>query len=132
MKDIVLTVLITVALVAGFSTHGSLVESETTPKGYGTQIQGDAGMVIPGDGTEPVMATIPPESEPIAETQTTESESESEPIAPDMQINIIPKKEETNMTDIIVAFWHGVAGVLLGEAAAILIALALAKVKKGG
>lgn len=131
MKDFVLTVLIAAALIAAFSYWGQPNEPTTNPKGYGTRFQGDSGPVLPGDGTEPVTATIPPETETVAEVENTEAQSET--IAPDVQINIIDKREERNtMNEIIIAFWHGVAVVLLGEAGAIGIAIAWTKIKKGG
>lgn len=129
MKDIVLAVLIVVALVAGFSVHGSRTEMTTIPKGYGTEIQGDDGMVIPGDGTKLVTATMPPESETVRDEPC--AESEFEPVAPQVRVDIIEKEMKIHMSEIIVSFWHGVAGVLLGEAVAVLIALAWSKIWKG-
>ena len=124
-KDFILSMVLFAALSFLFSTTVYAPEAED-PHGAGTQFLGESGMVVPGEGMEPVTATIPPESQAAAEARDTEP---AETAAPDLQVNIINKMEETTMNEIIVAFWHGAGAILLGEVAALLMAAAWQKIK---
>lgn len=46
------------------------------------------------------------------------------------EITTLVEKEKNNMNDMLFAFWHGVAAVLIGEVGALLVALAWTKIYK--
>lgn len=95
----------------------------------GTQYPGDSGLVLPGGGAadmaevaariEPDGAEPPEPSEPAEEAER-DCRGETE------------MEAKTNMGDMMLAFWHGVVSVLIGEMAAIVVAVAFLKIKKSG
>lgn len=97
----------------------------------GTQYPGDSGMVLPG-GSAADMVEVPS----WVETDGAETPEPSEP-AEGAEDEVHTKtgtevEAKTNMGNMILAFWHGVASVLIGEMAAIVVAVAYLKIKKSG
>lgn len=135
MKDVLIGLILTLVLIAFFSSIYTPFEPVTW--GSGDKKPGDSDMVLPGKGSKPVesMSESPQnkteektdsfvvsseETEPTEESEAT-SEVASEEI-----------KEEHNKVDgLMLAFWHGVGAVLIGEASALLVALAWSKIRGG-
>ena len=69
-----------------------------------------------------------PESQQAAEGAT-EGEDESS-VASEAIFTETIKEEKDSMNEWMVAFWHGVAAVLLGECAALLVAAAWLKIRR--
>lgn len=134
MKDFFIALLVTVVLVAIFSSIPAPIEELTKGNGIGTEVPGDSGMVLPGKGSEPA-EVIMSESrcEPTVEVITSESQCE-----PDVEVieNCLDQTEdargEISMNDMLVSFWCGVAAVLIGETSALMVAIALMKIKIRG
>ena len=134
MKELFISLIATLLLIAFFSSIYTPFEPVSSV-GYGDKKPGDSGMVLPGKGSKPaeIMSESPQnktaektdsfvvtseETEPTEESEAT-SEVTSEEI-----------KEEHNKVDgLMLAFWHGVAAVLIGEATALLVALAWSKIR---
>lgn len=86
MKNFLISLLVFAVLVVAFSFVKSPIEL-TTPKGSGTRFEGDSGMVVPGERTEPleVVTQTEPEdafipTEPLEVTTQTEQVEPSETI----------------------------------------------------
>jgi hypothetical protein len=151
VKDVVIAVVVTLILIGIFST-GRFPAGILPPMGnIGTQYPGDSGLVLPGGGSEMAEVVIQPEakrteardpsestyeaeardpSESTYETEArdpSESTYETEEDAP----LVIEIKEENKMDNVLLAFWHGVATVLIGETVALMVAIAWMKIKKG-
>ena len=90
---------------------------------YGTEYPGDSGVTMPGSGAE--LAEI--SSTEITQTQTPQTQTKAEPAAAETQVPPEPPKESAKenepMNDMLLVFWHGVAAVLIGESAALIIAI---------
>lgn len=128
-KDFLIAVVVLALLVAYFSGYSGpwacpepngnwTINSDRAPR------KGDTGQVIPGKGAEP--ATVWPDGVELGETGT-ETEN-SQDIKTDKKAPT-EETEEQKMDGMIIAFWHGVAAVLIGEVSAILVALAWTKIK---
>lgn len=147
MKRIVSTLILTLALIAIFSSFGYIPTEKPNGNGWGTKHKGDSGLILPGDGESPADTFIEPESIPeqAEKTQLTEensipnstvSEKESvgdkntptEETQAESEETTEELKEELNKMDIT-AFWHGVAAVLIGEASALMVAFAWMKIR---
>lgn len=114
MKDAVISLILTAALIAAFSTMDAPVEVVSSPRGYGTQIQGDTGMVIPGKGPETVEA-----KETIATPKAANvSITTAEPEATEQEKT---ETEEINKDDIFNAFWGGALLLVFGQLVSVLI-----------
>lgn len=86
---------------------------------YGTEYPGNMGATMPGNGAEP---------EEIFSPEITPTQTPAEPAAAETQVPPEPPQEFTKenepMNDMLLGFWHGVAAVLIGETAALIIAIA--------
>lgn len=135
IKDFVIALVVTVALIIGFSS-GVFPEDIFPPIGnIGTEYPGDSGMIIPGGGDEiaevDVQADVQAEPvEPVEAEIRASSESADEVLSEiQTEIKIDIETEDNKMGDIMVSFWHGVAAVLIGETAAIMVAIAYLKIR---
>ena len=126
MKDAIIGVVLTAALIVVFSIFVPIFPSSDVLGVYPTQA-GESGVVLPGIGgsfaeLNPAMFEHP------ADGQMERGQSNAED---DVSANKQPehsgeKEQNGNMNDIIIAFWHGVAAVLIGEACAVALGLILA------
>lgn len=130
MKDLIISALVTVVLILLFSRF-----PEDIPKkmdGNSPKYPGDSGTVLPGDGTE-VVEVVAPESQQPTESAT-EGESESAVASEEIHTEITKEKEDS-MNELtaaaLIGAAAGVAAVLLGETAALLVAAAWKKIRGG-
>lgn len=131
MKNLIYTLVLTVALTAFFSCLGYYPTEDTRKSGSGTQYKGDSGLIIPGDGELLADTIIEPESTP--EPSVADKMTSTEPTADNMeavQTEIITK-EKNNMDGMLLSFWHGVAAVLIGETVCLMVACAWMKIRRG-
>lgn len=155
MKDFLVAMALLIALTTYFSyfNHRPIEDSNKEPpkSGYGTQYKGNSGLVIPGDGdvmaevmVEPEM--IPKRSEEKVEsddtadvkdgkvecrdemTESTESSEVSESKLIKAINTIFKTKEKFKMDGMCVAFWHGVAAVLIGQVSTLGVTWAMKKI----
>lgn len=124
-KEFLLVIVVTVLLVAVFSYLDLPVKETKKPSAM--KFKGDSGPVLPGNGTDPVEATIPEIPQEIEQTETSEGKSEGQSI----EVHTVIKEEHNKMDGMVIAFWHGVAAVLIGGAGALLVAYAWSKIKRG-
>ena len=134
MKTTIQSLVITACLIILFSVSNFRVEVFTPSGSYGIQYPGVSGPVLPGDGTDIVEATSQPEvdrtetQEPSENTNEVNSETQTETeIQTEIEMEV-----QNKMGDMMLAFWHGVATVLIGETAALMVAIAYLKIKKSG
>jgi hypothetical protein len=126
MRDIFTALLLTAALVVLFSSM-DCPAVDLVAGGSGYQRPGESEIILPGKGAEPVNRAAP--APPQQTTSAAQPEQQGEETAtPAEERPLAEKTKEENM-DIIIAFWHGVATVLLGEAAALLVAAAVLRIK---
>lgn len=129
IRQVVEGLALTLLLVVLFSCYGP--RPDLAPNdGAGMMQPGEVGPVLPGDGVEPVELepTAPPalrQTEEDSPNQTTQTDEKPEVIE-----NIIVEEDE-KMDPVWIAFWHGVAAVLIGGAAALAVAWAWSKIKGG-
>lgn len=122
MKDAIIGIVLTAALVAVFSIFVPIFPTQSVDGVYPTQ-SGESGIVLPGAGT--AFAELSPAiSEHRTERRTEQGQSETENAAYHKRLEQHEEKEQS-MNEIIIAFWHGVAAVLIGEACAIALGLIL-------
>ena len=86
-------------------------------------------MVLPGKGADPAHMNsleLTRNDRPSGDRiQSAEAQA-----APDEAAQPENEKEENaTMNEVMIAFWHGVASVLIGEASALLVALAWMKIR---
>ena len=136
MKNLIYTLVLTVALTAFFSCLGYYPTETKEESGSGTQYNGDSGLIIPGDGElladtiiEPENATEPLDGDELTPTDSTaDSTTVSEM---EMVQTEIKTKEKNNMDGMLLSFWHGVAAVLIGETVCLMVACAWMKIRRG-
>jgi hypothetical protein len=131
MKDVFIGLILTLLLIAFFSSIYTPFEPVSSV-GYGDKKPGDSGMVLPGKGSKP--AEIMSESPQNKTAEKTDSfvVTSEEPTEESEEIHTETIKEEQNKVDgLMLAFWHGVAAVLIGEASALLVAFAWTKIRGG-
>ena len=75
MKNFMFSLLLTLALIVLFSFQDT-PDEPATHRGNGTKVQGNSGMVVPGDGAEPV--EVIPQTEPVEEIPQAEPVEEKE------------------------------------------------------
>jgi hypothetical protein len=131
-KEIWISLVLTLILVLVFSIVP--IEELPTWGGSGTERPGDSDMVLPGKGSIPAEVIMSEsQCEPTVEVITSESQSE-----PDVEVieNCLDQtkddRKEVSMNNMLVSFWCGVAAVLIGEASALMVAIALVKMKIRG
>ena len=123
MKEFLFAVLVTVVLTLIFS-YTQMPEMIMPSDGMGPKYPGNSGMVLPGKGAKParMMARelIKNDRESGEQVRTAQREdTEEEQARPEKEMEVTK-----TMNEIMIAFWHGVAAVLIGEAAALLVAVA--------
>lgn len=125
MKDTVISLILTAVLILTFSAFPA--GASLPSGGVSPQFPGDSGMILPGGGAGMVEFTMgqPQKSGPgdRPETGVTTEEAgqyKSEEV----------KEEQSKMNEIVLAFWHGVATVLIGETAALMVAVAWMKIRR--
>ena len=152
MKDVVNGVVLYLVLSLLFSLT-SFPEDIFPPLGNIGIHPGDSGTVVPGGGSDIAEFTVtaemqrPTEQEeseepkdpgktegkkPSEEPKKAEASASGDASETESQIPIdIEIKEKNKMDEILLAFWHGVATVLIGETVALMVAIAWLKIKKG-
>lgn len=127
MKNFIISIVITLALICYFSFCGCTPMETQSADGYTPRYKGDSGPIIPGDGDlladsiiEPGNTTEPPQS--MGETEKTITETMT-------KTNKTITREKNKMDGIVLSFWHGVATVLIGETVALMVAVAWMKIK---
>lgn len=134
MKVFIQSLIVTAGLIILFSVSDFQVEVFTPSGSYGIQYFGDSGPVLPGGGTDIAEAVAQPEADRMEKQELSENTDEANAetqIETEIQTEI--KMEVQNkMGDMMLAFWHGVAAVLIGETAALMVAIAYLKIKKFG
>jgi hypothetical protein len=131
-KEFLLVIVVTVLLVAVFSYLDLPVKEIKKPSAM--KFKGDSGAVIPGNGK----ATESPTQEKT-EIVTEEAEEEAEEVTEvteetkitSQEFHTVIKEEHKKMDGMVIAFWHGVAAVLIGGAGTLLVAYVWSKIKKG-
>ena len=129
MRNFLVAVLVTVVLTLIFS-YTQLPEMIMPSDGMGPKYPGNSGMVLPGKGAKParMMARelIKNDRESGEQVRTAQREdTEEEQARPEKEMEVTK-----TMNEIMIAFWHGVAAVLIGEAAALLVAVAWMKIRE--
>lgn len=139
MKNLIISIVLLIALIFYFSCFGYSPMETTNPDGYAPRHKGDSGLIIPGDGELLAEVSFEPESAPerlertedeqTGEAEVTEiTETVTEETSEEIHTENITK-EKNKMDGVVIAFWHGVAAVLIGEASALMVAIALLKIK---
>ena len=124
-KDLVISLLATVLLILLFSRFPE--DMPPVYDGNSPKYPGNSGTVLLGYGTE-IAEVVIPESQESTEGAT---EEDNEPTVASEEVHIeITKEEQKSMNEIVLAFWHGVAAVLIGEASALLVAVAWMKIRR--
>jgi hypothetical protein len=125
-------------LVAAFSFSDYRPTEKPNGNGYGTKHKGDSGLILPGDGEEMANTNIEPESIPelpekteVAYKNTATEETTEERKSESEETTKENKEEHNKVNEMIIAFWHGVAAVLIGEASALMVAFAWMKIRGG-
>lgn len=137
MKNLLFALAITAALIGLFSWMDYRKPIELG-NGYVPKHKGDSGLIVPGDGNEMANASIEPGSiqEQTAETEVVVSKIEITTDATVSEMESVASSEKitegkSNMNDIVLSFWHGVATVLIGETVALMVAVAWMKIRGG-
>ena len=124
MKDFLIGIVLTAALIVAFSKCAPILPTQTVHGVYPT-MSGEGGITLPdgGDGTAEMAAKTERNS-----FQEQDEQCAEETKAVESEENVQQQKEEQGncMNDIIIAFWHGVAAVLIGEACALALGLCIA------
>lgn len=132
MKDLIVGAALTVVLAILFSVFHT---SDLYPaqNGFGTQYPGESGIVLPGGGALPAQV-IPEASDEKPQTETGPAWEEI-PAATDQTTTCEEceeyegKETDSNMGELLISFWHGVAAVLIGETCALAMAAAWLRMK---
>lgn len=127
VKTSIIAFLIVLALSAIFSTVGNTYEFSGTGPFVG-DTPGESGVVIPGGGEDPVEVMTPNidcdvnegEFEKKADVAEGETNLPNDTIQT-TQFNKYIAKEKKTVSKELIAYWHGVGTVLIGEVAAIVI-----------
>lgn len=132
MKSVIQTLIVTAGLIIMFSTSHPLGNASKPMGSVGTQYPGDSGIVIPGDGADFTRLVIQPEASKKEVQKTSEGSDEvkNETRAENETQPGIEMEVQSKMGDMMLAFWHGVASVLIGEAAAIVVAAVYKRIFK--
>ena len=124
-KDLVISLLVTVVLILLFSRFPE--DMPPLLDGNSPKYPGDSGTVLPGNGTE-IVEVITPETQQPTESAT---EEDNEPTVTSEEIlTELSEEKQNSMNDIVLAFWHGVATVLIGETVALMVAIAWMKIRR--
>ena len=121
MKDAIIGILLTAVLMVVFSVFVPIFPSPGALGVYPTQA-GERGVVLPGAGGA-FAGVNPAISEHGADGPMERGQREAERAGMDNRQPEQSGEEEQTMEEIIIAFWHGVAAVLLGEACGVAVVL---------
>lgn len=129
MKNLIYTLILSVALTAFFSCLGYYPTETKANSGAGTRYKGDSDLIIPGDGELLAEVIIQPESipEPAGDEPTEEAKTDE---AAMVETSEEIKEEHNRMDGMLIAFWHGVAAVLIGETVCLMVAAAWMKIRR--
>lgn len=127
MQDFIIGIILTVILAVLFSALcPAPVDSALPASGYGPQYPGDSGPVLPGGGALPAEVSA----------SASDTERQEPPTAPEETQQTTQPAQEVQTTtggnnhmSEMLAFWHGVAAVLIGATAALAIATAWMKIQ---
>lgn len=131
LKELFLSLVLTVLLIAFFSTMGSEVTTTPAEHGY-PNVLGDTGITVSGKGSEPAELTaqevvqeeVTPASESKTDTETAqESTAEQTADEPTKSKNTLSEEQRTSC-NLVSVFLSGVASVLFTEL--------IVEIKKGG
>lgn len=134
LKDFALAVVVLAALVFLFSTQPAMVVPPWWGC-FGDDYPGDRGMILPGDGNEMPEAVMQMD-EQTASDQMKENQMRTGkdpgtagpyPVGKENIYKVY--KEGNSVGEMVLVFWHGVAAVLIGETAALMVAAAWLKIK---
>jgi hypothetical protein len=129
MKEFVIALIITTILIILFSI--SYLPSNLSKLGSTAQYHGDSGITIQGNGSEPAEIIVPEYQKKNMECDEAELEKVLE-TSDTKEINNKEKEfymeEKSNMSEMLIAFWHGVAAILIGEVAALAVAAMWTKI----
>jgi hypothetical protein len=130
MKDLAVGLVVTVILIAFFSSAGYQSDMDQTLGPVGKH-PGDSGPVLPGGGSEQVAAVAAPEPRRPTEPDPTDQETAERKTTPaeaaqETQPTTEQEESET-MNDSLLLIWNGVAAVLIGETMAIILATVVLK-----
>lgn len=128
-KEFLLVIVVTVLLIAVFSYLDLPVEEIKKPSAM--KFKGDSGAVILGNGKATESPTQE-KTEIVTEEAEEETEVTEETKITSQEFHTVIKEEHKKMDGMVIAFWHGVAAVLIGGAGALLVAYAWTKIRKGG
>lgn len=137
MKNLIIAIVLLIALSVYFSYFGYSPMEITNPDGYIPRHKGDSGLIVPSDGE--LLANTNGNPEPIPErsedertekAEVTEVTEVTEETSEEIHTENI-RKDKNKMGGMLMAFWHGVAAVLIGEASALLVAFAWTKIIGG-
>lgn len=132
MKDLLISLLAVVVLTLLFSTDCFREDIPPLVDGNIPKYPGDSGAVLPGNGAE-IVEVVTPETQQPTEGAT-EGEQESSAAREGIHIEITKEKEDSMnelMAAALIGAAAGVAALLLGEAAALLVAAAWKKIRGG-
>ena len=139
MKDVFIGLILTLVLIAFFSSI--YTPFEPVVWGSGDKKPGDSDMVLPGKGAKPAESmSESPQNKTEEKTDSVGDENDStdgatadktESVAYEVLTTEKIKEEHNKVDGLMLAFWHGVGAVLIGEASALLVALAWSKIRGG-
>lgn len=130
MRDLLTAIILTVvlAVLLSLSAPGA-VDSTQPADGYGPQYPGDSGPVLPGGAALPAEASASASDterqEPPAAPEETQQTTQPVQTAQAVQATTGGNNHMSEM----LAFWHGVAAVLIGATAALAVATAWMKIQ---
>ena len=118
----------------------SYFSEDATLSGSVPKYQGDSGVVIPENGSEPAEITKDVINEVKKDADNNKNEIVEDAQSSDIQENIDEEnkefyektiqKEKYNMNEMLLAFWHGIIAILVGEASALAITVACVNIYK--
>jgi hypothetical protein len=140
MKDFTIAIIILSVLVILFSCFYNSVTTLLYGEGMVPKYKGESDFVIVGDGDAFVNTQFMSEQHITESTAEVIEETNANSDKKQEQNNIVKAlgkllleevMEEFNKMDMdnIIAFWHGIAALLLGEASAIAVAAIWTKIK---
>jgi len=131
MKDLLISLLAVAVLTLLFSTDGFREDIPPLLDGNSPKYPGDSGTVLPGNGSDSV-EVIMPESQQPTDCET-EGKQESSTAREEIHTENTKEKEDS-MNELtaaaLIGAAAGVAAVLLGETAALLVATAWLKIRR--
>lgn len=133
MRDFIPGIIITAVLAVLFSIFCPDHIHITLPAGgYGPQYPGDSGPVLPGGAALPAEVSASasdtehqaPATAPEPPTAPEDTQQPTQTAQTDQTTQTAPNESEEPQMNEMLIFWHGVAAVLLGETAALAVAIA--------